>query len=220
MGYRMDISTKASSLLPNLPVLRNILQSLALLDAILSPVWEYRYYSFKAHWADQQALASMRNGEGDGYFVWFSPAGIVLKGFAHESLMSPYRFNPPQLWRGILDGFPTQFSSFLSEPAFVLEETTFCVWQSSDSDYWQSGSIQFPDGPDPDGSVRLLKLLDGNPQSYQQWAETYYERPVDLLSVVHIYEHRPLTDHVITSLNPNLSVQNLALDLNEIGYYA
>lgn len=214
----MDISTKALSLLPDILTLRAISQSLALLDAILSPVWEYRYYSFNAHWAAQQALASMRNGQGDSYLAWFSPNGVVLKGFAHESLMSPYRVNPPQLWPGILDGFPTQFSSFLSEVAFVIEETTFCVWRSAGSVNWQSGSIQFPDGPDPDGSAQLLKLLDSKPQSYQQWAEAYYERPVDLPSAVHIYEQKSLTDQVVSTLNPSLSIQDLALDLTEIGY--
>ena len=216
----MAISTKALSLLPDILTLRAISQSLALLDAILSPIWEYRYYSFNAHWAAQQALAFMRDSEGDSYLAWFSPDGVVLKGFAHESSMSPYRVNPPQLWPGILDDFPTQLSSFLSQPAFVLEETTFCVWQSSDSVNWQSGSIQFPDGPDPDGSARLLRLLDGKPQSYQQWAETYYERPVDIASVVHIYEQKLLTDQVVATLNPSLSIQDIALDLTEIGYGA
>lgn len=189
----MTISSKA---LPDVPTLRAISQSLALLDAILSPSWEHRYYSFNAHWADQQSLASMRNGEGDSYLAWFSPNGVVVKGFAHESVMSLYRVDPPQPWPGMLDGFPTQFSSFLSETAFVLEETTFCIWRTFDSSDWQSGAIQFPDGLDPDGSARLLKLLNGKPQHYQQWAESYYQRPVDLPAVVHIYQQKPLTDQI------------------------
>ena len=214
----MAISTKAMSLLPDIPTWRTISQSLALLDAILSPTWEYRYYSFNAHWAAQQALASMQNGQGDNYLAWFNPHGLVLKGFAHESTMSPYRAHPPQLWPGILDGFSSQFSSFLSEPAFVLEETTFCVWRTSESGNWQSGSIQFPGGQDPDGSARLLKLLDSKPQHYQQWAEAYYERSVDLPSVIHIYEQKPLSNQVVTALNPSLSFEDLASELTEIGY--
>jgi hypothetical protein len=31
--------------LPDIPVVRDRSRSLAMLDAILSPVWEYRYYS-------------------------------------------------------------------------------------------------------------------------------------------------------------------------------
>src|SRR5262245_13529080 len=195
----MAISTKVLSLLPDTPTLKAISQSLALLDAILSPVWENRYYSFNSQWALQQAIASMRDGEGDSYVIWFSPEGVVLKGFAHESPMSPYRVNPPQIWPGIFDGFPPHFSSFLTEAAFRLEETTFCVWRTSDSD-WKLGSVQFAEGQEPDGSASLLKLLDCKPQSYQQWAAAYYERRVDLSAVSHIYRHQPLTEHVITAL--------------------
>lgn len=214
----MAISTQALSLLPDIPTLRGISQSLALLDAILSPVWEYRYYSFNAHWAPQQALASMRDGEGDSYLAWFNPAGVVLKGFAHESLMSPFRVVPPQIWPGILDGFPPQFNSFLSQPAFILEETTFCVWRIYDDANWLLGPVQCPDGQNPDDSARLLRLLDGKPQTYQQWAEEYYERAVDLAAVVHIYQHKPLIESIVTALNPHLSVRELASDLAEIGY--
>lgn len=32
----------------------------------------------------------MRNGCGDHFFAHFTPAGCWLKGFAHESRMSPF----------------------------------------------------------------------------------------------------------------------------------
>jgi len=206
--------------LPDRSTLRPISQSLALLDAILSPDWDYRYYFFNAHWADQQAAAWMGNGEGDSYTVWFSPDGVVLKGFAHESPMSPYRVKPPQLWPGLLDSFPAQLSRFWAEPAFMLEETTFCFWQTVDDPHWQSGAVELPDGQDPDGSASLLRLLDGMPQTYQQWAAAYYEIPVELSAVAHIYAHRPLSDSLIKTLNPDLLMQDLAADLTEIGYGA
>jgi hypothetical protein len=161
----------------------------------------------------QQAVASMRNGQGDSYLAWFNPQGIVLKGFAHESPMSPYRISPPQIWSGIWDGFPQQFNEFLSEPAFMIDETTFCLWRTFNETHWQLGNVQFPDG-----SARLLKLLVGNPQTYRQWAETYYEKPISLSAVTHIYEHSPLTEYVVTTLNPSLSIQDVASDLTEIGY--
>src|SRR5262245_51644008 len=113
----MPISTRSLSLLPDIATLRRLSQSLAMLDAILSPEWEYRYYSFNDHWADQQAIASMRNGEGDHTVVWFSPSGAVVKGFAHESPMNPFRIKPPQIWPSVLYALPSQFGAFLSEKA-------------------------------------------------------------------------------------------------------
>ncbi len=43
------ISTRDLTSLPNVDDLRQLLQSLAMLDAILSPDWDGRYYSFKSN---------------------------------------------------------------------------------------------------------------------------------------------------------------------------
>ncbi len=43
-----EISTRDLSQLPGIQGLRTLSQALALLDAILSPDWELRYYSFNA----------------------------------------------------------------------------------------------------------------------------------------------------------------------------
>jgi hypothetical protein len=56
-------------------------KALAMLDAILSPEWEYRYYSCNGKWAPGETMASMRNGSGDGYFILFNGHGAAIKGF-------------------------------------------------------------------------------------------------------------------------------------------
>ena len=195
------------------------MQSLAMLDAILSPEWEYRYYSFNAKWNTDEAIASMRDGSGDEMWMLFTSAGAIIKGFAHESPVSPYIKNPPSVWPGILDSVPAIFSDFLNEPAFSLSDTTFCIWRTKNDRTWQHGDIEFPEGSnDPDGSVGLLAMMDGNPQTYQAWAEYYFERPIDLSSVIHIYKHHPLTDELIKKLNTDTSMQEIISDVDEIGY--
>lgn len=69
------ISTLNSDGLPGIDELRRLLQSMAMLDAILSPEWEYRYYSFNANWSTGEQMGSMRNGCGDHFFAHFTPAG-------------------------------------------------------------------------------------------------------------------------------------------------
>jgi hypothetical protein len=59
------ISTRDLSLLPDVESLRRLWQSMAMLDAILSPDWEYRYYSFNAAWGAGEEMGSMRDGCGD-----------------------------------------------------------------------------------------------------------------------------------------------------------
>lgn len=63
------------TLLPDIESLRRRSQALAMLDAIVCPEWEGRYYSFNASWGETEAMGSMRNGSGDDWFILFSPLG-------------------------------------------------------------------------------------------------------------------------------------------------
>lgn len=190
-----------------------------MLDAILCPEWSFRYYSFNSSWDVDEQLGSMRDGSGDHFFAHFSAAGCWVKGFAHESPMSPYRENPPRPWPGILEAVPTEFEACLREPAFSPGDVTFCIWRRCGDRGWQRGPVDYPpDQSDPDGSESLLSPLDGQPETYQVWAESYYEREVSLEMVQHIFGHRPLTAKVVNRLNPDVGLAGLESEIREIGY--
>ena len=163
-------------------------------------------------------MASMRNGSGDEYFILFNSQGAIMKGFAHESSMSPWATESEQVWRGVLDEVPSEFQEFLTEPAFSMGDTTFCIWRRKVDPSWQVGQIDYPEEDDPDGSEDLLFILDGAPTTYREFAEQYYERPVDLSAVIHVYEQEPLTSEILEVLNPEVSREDLKLDLEQIGY--
>lgn len=214
------ISTRDLALLPDVDGLRRTLQSMAMLDGILCPRWEFRYYSFNAMWASGEQMGSMRNGSGDDFYAHFSTAGCWLKGFAHEYPLSPYRDDgTKRVWPGILDAVPEDFTACLREPAFDVENVTFCIWRRHDDGAWRVGPVPFPpDHPDPDGSEELLSPLDGRPESYRAWASDYYDREVEEAAVRHVYHHQPLTADVVDRLNPDLTLADLANDIAEIGY--
>jgi hypothetical protein len=216
----MAISTRDLHLLPEVGGLLALLQSLAMLDAVLSPDWQGRYYSFNARWSEGEQMGSMRNGCGDDLFALFNAAGCFLKGFAHEAPMSPYGRRPKAVWPGVLDGVPAEFAACLKQPAFSIEDTTFCVWRCYRDSTWQRGAIAFPPGADPDGSLSLLSPLDGKPTTYKAWAEDYYERPVPLSAVRQVYAHEPLTQRLVHRLNPEATMEQLQADIEEIGYPA
>lgn len=219
MTFRIEIMTSNyMASLPDIASLRKLSQSLAMLDAILSPEWDYRFYSFNSKWAENEMMASMRNGAGDGYFLVFNSVSAIIKGFDHESPMSPYASTPRNVWPGVLSDVPPEFESFLKEPAFLMNDTTFCLWRKHGDAAWQQGRINYPEGQDPDGTEELLFILDGNPSTYQEFAEEYYGSEIDLAAVEHVYKHRELTDEIIALLNPDISIEDLHEDLNEIGY--
>jgi hypothetical protein len=144
---RGGISTRNLAL-PSIEDLKSLCQSIATLDAILSPEWEWRYYSFNNSWTAGAACASMRNGSGDEYFIHFSRVGALIKGFAHEYTMSPwskvsrsYHGGAPTHWPGIMDKIPAVFQEALQEPAFRWEATTFCIWRTYEDVRWLVGDI-------------------------------------------------------------------------------
>jgi len=209
------ISTRNLIDLPDIHGFRRLTRSLATLDAIMSPEWESRYYSFDLHWGDGQMMASMRNGSGDHWFALIATAGVALHGLAHESAM--FRHGSPL--PGIFDALPNEFRDvFLREPAFDTANSSFCIWRRSTDDRWSSGAEHFPAGDDPDGSEELLSILDGNPQRYVTFSAEYYERVIDVGDVEAIYRHEALTDALARRLNPDVELESLAEDIAEIGY--
>ncbi|MFI6450220.1 hypothetical protein ACIBF6_01575 [Streptosporangium amethystogenes] len=204
-------------LLPDVPVLRDLCRSMAVLEAILSPDWESRYYSFDAGWGPVEEMASMRNGSGDEYSIVFSAAGAYIRGFDHEAVMSPYGNDGP--WPGVLDSVPDVFRHCVEELAFCDEDgmpvVTACLWREACDDRWRAGEIEYPDGAsDPDGAAHLFALLvDPSAEAFQRFAGDRYEIPVDLDAVRHVYALRPLTQAVVTALNADLALKDLAEDL-------
>jgi len=209
--------------LPTIADLRDLCRSLAMLDAILSPDWESRYYSFNAAWAEGEEMASMRNGSGDEYSIVFSAAGAYVRGFDHESPMSPYG-NDGEPWPGVIDDVPGVFKPFVEEAAFTDEDgvpvATACMWREATDDQWHHGTIDFPpDRADPDGAASLFELLvNRSPEAFQRFAEDYYEVSVDLGAVSDVYALRPLGQELVSSLNAQVDLADLAQDISEIGY--
>jgi hypothetical protein len=219
-------STRNLQALPEPPRLRQVTQSLALLDEILCEDWEGRYYSFDPTWDDTSEMASMRNGSGDHWHLWLGQPGLVLLGFDHEaSPMSPYAREDRSLWPGLIDGFPEPLRYALSEPAFDAANLTFAIWRLAGDDRYRIGPIDFPERDavepfksDPDGSAALLAILDDNPSTYAKWAREYYETKVDLAAVKKIYAHEPLDRATVRKLNREADFDAIAESARAMGF--
>ena len=75
----MSLSTATPERLPDIEKLRRLTKSIAMLDAIICPEWEFRYYSYNSKWGRGEEMASMRNGCGDDWFLLFDVHGAALK---------------------------------------------------------------------------------------------------------------------------------------------
>ncbi|MGW4271039.1 hypothetical protein ACWEGQ_01395 [Streptomyces seoulensis] len=199
-----------AALLPAPARLRAHLRALAALDAAIGDDPRFSQYTFDATWSPGVEVGLMENGSGDDFAVLFTPAGVLIRGFDHESEMSPYGTDDEQVWPGVIDEVPAALRPLLNEPAFQDEgvdapRVTACLWQATGDTVWHTGSaITFPEGSgDPDGSGYLFRLLtDRSPEAVQAWFEDYYERPVPLDAVRHVLAGHPLTPAVAAALNP------------------
>lgn len=164
------------------------------MDAILSPEWLYRYYSFNQHWSAEARMASMRDGCGSHWFlVWRGPLAF-LKVYDKE------------LGSRALPAIPSEYSEEATEPAFTMDHSTLCSWW--DGTGWQGTNHE----------SELLGLLTGGPEDYASWAEEYFELRVPVPIVRRFFAREPLTQDLVAALNPELSLAALEADLQEIGY--
>ena len=184
---------------------------MAVLDAMIAPSWEYRYYSFDAHWSPGQMMGSMRNGSGDDFFAVFDSHSAFLKGFVHEAAAATIPSS--NFYRDL----PHELREISREPAFSPDSVTFCIWCPVNQSTWSSSAAVLPDGID-DGSAGLLSMLDGKPETYWAWAREYYDRDIPMHAVESVYQGRPLTEELVAALNSQQSLGSLHSQVIRIGY--
>lgn len=202
-------------ILNQLPVIekcRRIFQSIALLDAIIMPEWEYRYYSFNAKWYTNEMMASMRDGSGQHYFALFNKYGLIIKGFEHYSTVDNRFQQTGEIDKKIFKYVPVEFNNFLKENAFVIDKTTFCLWNLKNEEVWHSGKEH------NSNELYLLKVLIDGAEGYVKWAEEYYETDIPISIVKDIFDFMPLNNDMIKSLNKEISLEDILEDIAEIAY--
>ncbi|WP_052709049.1 hypothetical protein [Streptomyces sp. NRRL S-495] len=198
--------------LPDPASLRDRCRGLAMLEAILGPDWEDRYYSFASTWGAGEETASMRNGEGDDWFMVFSDAGVYARGLDRTA---------PNAAPQLLPEVPGPFRAQAEEPAFGGADgvplATVCFWHGAGGDDgWQAPSAA------PTGGVELFALLAAaDPaRAYLEWAEEYYEpeHAPEPAAVAHVLALHPLTAAVVAAIDPDVELADLAEDIAAIGY--
>lgn len=166
--------------IPTLPPvqLQAAMQSAARCDMLLASEEWLRCFSYDANWADGIAMAKFDNGGGDHVFAFFAADGrVIIKGFDHESEVSPHAREEYGVWPGIYSGMPAELTRVLQDEAVEHEDVTFCCW-SEDGVSWTTGNAQIPEGMD-DGAEWLLDMVQMDASDFIDWAKSYYEDEFD-----------------------------------------
>lgn len=203
--------------LADIDEVRRVSRALAMLDAVLSPEAEYRYFGFDARRSPAEEVASMRSGGGDDYSIVFSPDGAIARGFDHESPLSPWQPGVNESWPGLFIGVPDSLAAAIEAlDVHGRRDVTVCFWRTRGDSSWLCGPV---DQGVRDGADWLFdQVADGQPESYLRFAKNVHEVQLKLEDIQHVYALLPLTEDVVHSLNPEADLADLTDEIAEIGY--
>lgn len=196
--------------------LKQQLLGLSALDIVLCSEDWLRRYQFFPQWDEGVMMASISNGSGDDMYILFAPEGVVVKGFDHESAMSPHARDDYEIWPGIYEQVPAALLHRLEDEALTKEDVTFCLWRESGDTEWRTGEVANPEQLD-DGSDFLLGMIYETAQDYIEWAEDYYEIELSIYTVKPILQSHIISEKAILELNPERNVELAVKELEAIG---
>lgn len=194
-----DVST-----LPPPNDLKRKLQSLAMLDAILMPDWDLRYFSFNSKWGAGEMMSSMKDGEGSEFFFLFNADGVIGKINCKGSSLGANV-------NSLLAKIPCEFASFIKEPAFRIYAASCYLWWRVEDGLWSLA-------PKDIVGIPLLAFVADQGEYYHAWAQKYYDCKISLESVRAVFRHETLTDDLVVSLNSGIELEAALADCQEINY--
>lgn len=204
--------------LPTPETLYKTCQSLAMLDAILDPAGNFRYFGFDQYWDDQQAMAEMRDGDGSHYFIMISNRQKDARPFAIGKLFAKsltQTASAPNITT-IANNAPLQ--DFLDEDAFKHDQANLYFHQLAHESTWSAIPAM--------ANMPFLGFLSHQEAAYIPWARDYYqpdfepdsEITIDEQIVADIFAHKPLNKDMVQRLNPLVNIAQLVEDILDIGY--
>lgn len=201
--------------LPEPETLKKLMKIHASLNIVFCPEEWLRYHCFIPNFYENVSMAKIDNGAGDHLYLLFSPQGTILKGFDHESELSPHAQEEYKIWPGIYEGVPKALLALLEDEAIESDDVTFCIWRESSDSTWQKGKVEIHEGA-ADGSVFLLGTIYRTPEDFVEFAKYYFEITPSIDIVANIYDGATITAEMINMLNPECDVEQA---LKELSFY-
>ncbi len=193
--------------------MKELLKKQAILDIIVVPEhdeWR-RLVSYEYDKTKQSDVFHINNGAGDHLFAIFSPKGAIIKGFDHESCLSPYQNEDEQTAETIYANVPPELLALLDDET-EKEEVTFCIWQYPGETNWHKNDIVLPDfcwdedrtQPEDGGQAFLMSFIFSNAEEWYEWASIYYELQEEAWdAAARLYETGEITRSMVMDLNPD-----------------
>lgn len=206
--------------LPDPKKLKEILLCQSSLDIIMNnkeDAW-LRVTVFYKNYFDGTDMVKIDNGAGDNMYILFSRDGVIIKGFDHESILSPYNNEKEEIAKGIYDSVPAELMKLLKDESIEMNDVTFCIWRGKNDSSWKKGNVVVPEDyeEDDDGEEFLLGYIFDDADSWTDWAKDYYGKKIPLEYVKKVYEHDDITEEIIKKINPERNAYEAIEELKNI----
>lgn len=193
-------------------------RALSLAEAALNANAATRWHTLERVGEDAW-LCRIIDGAGNEAVMSFSPVGAVIRGFDHESLLSPWAREPMHLWPGLDDGLPEPLRRTPTIMIDGIESVTFCIWWARGAAEWSVGTVEPPRGgyADPDGSEYLLRPTSGVEEAHRFLTE-YYELDLPEELVSGLFSEAPLGGELLGQLAVRRSVTDVEGEATRLSY--
>lgn len=189
----------------------------SILDTVLCKNPALRYHTYRPNHLPGVDVGVVDHGSGDELVCFFDARhGCLVKGFDHESPMSPHSRDEFRAWPGVLDEVPPGLAALLDAPEFRREETTFCIWRGRGDERWRQGEVDEPDKGEWSASLLGRIFLDA--ESYLGWAREYYDRSkIPAAAVVASYRSCQIDESAVLAINPRADLEMVRRELAAMG---
>ncbi|VTS03444.1 Uncharacterized protein OS=Paenibacillus sp. MSt1 GN=ET33_35835 PE=4 SV=1 [Gemmata massiliana] len=189
----------------------------SILDTVLCRNPALRYHTFIPERLVGVDVGVLDHGSGDELLCLLDARhGCLIKGFDHESPMSPHVRDEFRAWPGVLDEAPRELLAHLAEPEFRREETTFCIWRGRTDKCWWRGEVQEPD--EGEWSATLLDHIFLDAGAYLSWAREHYSRKdVPSGPVEAVYGSCRIDEATVRAINPKADSDMVSRELAAMG---
>lgn len=186
-----------------------LLKKQAILDIIITPEPEswLRLVSYYYDTRKRCHVFKITNGSGDHLYALFTEQGAIIKGFDHESCLSPYQNGNTHIMAEIYNNIPWTLFQLLDDDT-EKNDVTFCLWQLPGESIWHKNQIVLPsvcpqDEEEDGGESFLMKYIFATAEEWYEWASIYYELEEEAWDAAALlYENNEITRSMVNDLNP------------------
>ncbi len=212
--------------LTNEEELKKILLCQAVLDIVMTDEEDswLRLINYYKNYNDDVDMVKIDNGSGDHMYIMFSKHGTIIKGFDHESELSPYANDEGNIAKGIYDFVPDELMNLLSDESVERDDVTFCIWRSKNDPLWKKGKDLVSEGYKygVDGEVFLLGFIFDTAESWLDWAKDYFEEDAEKLHlsfVKNVYDLKIEKKEIEKMIDQDRDIEKVIDELKQIGYF-